>query len=156
MAIFSRGGNKYKMKGIFLIILLLSLLIISIVFVTSRDKKGEEAGLIRIIETAEQLGNDAKIRKIKAAESLYIIETGKRPQNIDDLLKGGYIEPHDTLDHKGNKLNYSPGSMEPLLSDTGTGIVKTCSKCNNKVSADSRPGDECPHCSAIWSFEKKN
>lgn len=144
------------MKGSFLIILFLSLLIFLIVFVTGRDKNQEEAGLIRILETAEQLGTDAKIRKIKAAESLYIIEKGKRPQNIEDLLDGGYIEPHDVLDHKGNKLKYIPGSMDTILTDSSADTVKTCSQCQNAVASDSKPGEECPHCGVTWSFERQN
>lgn len=143
------------MKGIFLFVLFLFLLIYSILFVTSREKKEEQAGLIKIIETVERMADDAKIRKIQAAESLYTIETGRGPHNLDELVQGGYLEPHDILDHRGNKLSYSPGSLGRGLSESGSSVVKRCGKCQNTVSADSRPGDKCPHCGVIWDSEKQ-
>jgi len=33
-------------------------------------------------------------------------------------------------------------------------MVKKCSGCNKEISANATAGQKCPHCGAIWSFEK--
>lgn len=33
-------------------------------------------------------------------------------------------------------------------------MVKKCSGCNKEISTDATAGQKCPHCGAIWSFEK--
>ncbi len=104
----------------------------------------------------EQLGDEAKIRKIKAASAIYTAETGKRPSTVDELVEGGYLEPHDIIDHYGNKLGLSSDSLQPGMYDSVSSVVKKCSNCGNTVSADSKPGDKCPYCGVTWGYEKQN
>ncbi len=145
------------MKGIFLFLFFLGALIIAIVLsynsCGSRNEQG--AGLISILEKAEMMADNAKIRKIESAGAIYTIETGRRPGSVDDLVEGGYLEPSDIIDHYGNKLSLPSQSLEPGQSESGSNVVKRCGKCGNTVSASSKPGDTCPYCGVVWGYEKQ-
>lgn len=41
-----------------------------------------------------------------------------------------------------------------LYSQNSKIVTATCGKCGNKVSPNSKIGDMCPHCKAIWGDEK--
>ncbi len=140
----------------FIVFILTVVLVSGGLLVSCGGDKEEGASLISgVREQAGRKADQAKMQAIRAAATHYTMETGKRPQSLDDLVREGYLDQAATVDHDGKKLSFSPESLQPGAAEPMTTVTKTCGKCGGVVSPDARVGDRCPHCGVVWGAERR-
>jgi hypothetical protein len=133
--------NRNKTKLNFCISLFILICLIS---TSCADKK--TPSLIREIQKdAAQAEDQVKLRVIRSAAHIYLLEIGEIPKTLDVLVEKGYVKAKDIIDHNGEKFAYSP-EVDGI-------IIKKCTACNSTVSSSSKPGDTCPHCGVVWTSE---
>ena len=106
-------------------------------------------------EKAARFGDQAKMQTIKSAAHAYALDFGERPKTLDDLVEKGYLDPSGIVDHKGDKLPFSPEAILPDFTATQSYVTKSCGNCGATVDPNSKAGDRCPYCGVVWGVERQ-
>ncbi len=113
----------------------------------------EEMAIISSIrENALTQQDKVKLKIIESATQMFLVERGHSAPSLDDLVRTGYLEPQDILDHNGKKFAFTPENI--TYDTTITMTSKSCGGCGKSVPGSSRAGDRCPHCGVKWGSEQ--
>ncbi|MBL1214377.1 MAG: hypothetical protein HND52_13555 [Ignavibacteriae bacterium] len=126
---------------------LITILFISFV-VLSCTEKSKPSLISSIQKEAAEAGDKVKLRMINSAVQIYELEKGKTPKSLDQVVKEGYLNAEDIINHKGEKFTYSP--------EANNLVQKSCGSCSNGVPNSSKAGDTCPYCGVTWGMEVKS
>jgi competence protein ComGC len=121
---------------------------------TSSSKKKEAFIISQYIKQALSSQDQAKLKMIESAVAQYEVEKGHSPDSLEDLVAEGYISAKNIVDHKGNKLAYTPKGHTSPSGSTTTTMSKSCGRCGKRVSNSSKVGGRCPHCGVVWGSER--
>lgn len=137
---------------------LLLFLIVSITFISLLSLgacgKEEKASLTLLQEKVNSAEIKAKQKVIDAAGSAFVLENGRNPESLEELVEAGYLDQKAIVDKNGHPLPFDPDDLTLNASGPSTTLVsKQCSACGNKVSNASKVGDRCPHCGVRWGYE---
>lgn len=68
------------------------------------------------------------------------LDFGESPKTLDDLVEKGYLDPSGIVDHKGDKLPFSPEAILPDFTATQSYVTKSCGNCGATVDPNSKAG----------------
>jgi hypothetical protein len=137
--------------------LLLSLQIIMafvVLLSMSSCGKEEKASLTLLQANVNAAEIKAKQKVIDAAGSAFVMENGRNPESLEELVEAGYLDEEAILDRHGNPLPFDPENLTINLGGSSTTLVsKNCSACGKQVPNSSQVGDTCPNCGVRWGYE---
>ena len=106
-----------------------------------------ETSIALIKSQVDQSYDKSNQNVINAAVAAYYAETGKTPDDLQEVVDYGLLDPDQIVDHKGDRMTFDKSPYESSI------LSKSCGACGKPVSSTSKVGDICPHCGVRWGYE---